>query len=275
MRRILSVLFMAVALAGVLALSPSSDLAEGPPEIRPGDDGRSAVLPRAPAGERPVLPGSRARPAPGAAQLVGPARVIDGDTLEVAGQRIRIHGIDAPERDQFCRHSAGGTWACGSWSTDMARRLLAGREISCRDLGERTYNRVVAQCFTGEGHDVAELLIEAGVARACPRYANRHAHARGYEQLEAEVLRAGRHGIFAHPPPERAGFCQTEAERRADAGASAAECAIKGNTSSGGRIYHVPGSRHYTRTNVRPDLGQRWFCSIEEAEAAGWRAPRG
>jgi hypothetical protein len=54
-----------------------------------------------------------------------------------------------------------------------------------------------------------------------------------------------------------------------------AACAIKGNISSSGRIYHVPGSKWYKKTKIDTRRGERWFCSIEEAEQAGWRAPRG
>lgn len=50
-------------------------------------------------------------------------------------------------------------------------------------------------------------------------------------------------------------------------------CLIKGNISSAGKIYHVPGSAFYDRTDVDESKGERWFCTVEEAEAAGWRAP--
>jgi hypothetical protein len=53
------------------------------------------------------------------------------------------------------------------------------------------------------------------------------------------------------------------------------DCRIKGNISNNGRIYHVPGSRHYDRTKIDTSRGERWFCSVEEAVRAGWRAPRG
>lgn len=52
-----------------------------------------------------------------------------------------------------------------------------------------------------------------------------------------------------------------------------AGCNIKGNVSiaSGERIYHVPGQRYYAATVIRPEYGERWFCSEAEARSAGWR----
>lgn len=59
-------------------------------------------------------------------------------------------------------------------------------------------------------------------------------------------------------------------------GGSSSACDIKGNISaSGDRIYHVPGSPAYDSTVIDQSSGERWFCSAAEAEAAGWRAPRG
>lgn len=49
-------------------------------------------------------------------------------------------------------------------------------------------------------------------------------------------------------------------------------CNIKGNVSTQGeRIYHVPGQKYYNDTRISPSHGERWFCSEEEARAAGWR----
>ena len=53
---------------------------------------------------------------------------------------------------------------------------------------------------------------------------------------------------------------------------SGPQCLIKGNVSSKGeRIYHPPGCRYYNSTVIDPKRGERWFCSEQEAVAAGWR----
>jgi hypothetical protein len=52
-------------------------------------------------------------------------------------------------------------------------------------------------------------------------------------------------------------------------------CPIKGNINAkGDRIYHVPGNESYAETVITPAKGERWFCSAEEAQAAGWRAAK-
>ena len=49
-------------------------------------------------------------------------------------------------------------------------------------------------------------------------------------------------------------------------------CRIKGNISlNGERIYHVPGGEWYDETRIDRSRGERWFCSENEAQAAGWR----
>jgi hypothetical protein len=50
-------------------------------------------------------------------------------------------------------------------------------------------------------------------------------------------------------------------------------CDIKGNINGKDKIYHVPGSSSYANTKIEPEKGERWFCTIEEAQANGWRAP--
>lgn len=207
------------------------------------------------------------------AVLSGEPRIIDGDTLDLNGIRVRIHGIDAPERGQTCDGPAGSR-DCGHLATQAARDLVAGRQVDCHDLGERTHNRVVARCLV-DGQDFAEQMLRLGVVQACPAFADRHAHSRGYLALERHAQRHGL-GLFAGNAPPRAGFCRTAATRGLEvltvSTASAGDCRIKGNISRGGeRIYHLPGQRDYARTIIDTVAGERWFCTEAEARTAGWR----
>ncbi len=61
-----------------------------------------------------------------------------------------------------------------------------------------------------------------------------------------------------------------------EGGKASARCDIKGNISidTGERIYHVPGQHYYPETKISARYGERWFCSEEEARAAGWRRAR-
>ena len=216
----------------------------------------------------------------GGAVIAGTARVVDGDTLRIGSTRIRIQGIDAPETDDVCRRPDGSRWDCGVWSTRVARELVAGQRVVCEDMGERSHDRVVARCLVGD-RDFSEAMLRAGAARACERYALQHSHSLGYMALEEAAARA-RVGIFDGTPPGRAGFCeprpgqvrpgQVRAEAVAEVRVASGSCDIKGNINAAGeRIYHLPGQAHYDRVVIRPELGQRWFCSSEEAVAAGWR----
>lgn len=220
-----------------------------------------------------VLMLALAAPVPAVSEIAGRAAVVDGDTLDVSGNRIRLHGIDAPERSASCRNASRGDWECGLWAQYEAERRYQGAEVSCRDLGERTHGRVVAQCFH-DGRDISHDLIRAGVVQVCPRFALEHAHSRPYIDAEKEAAIAAR-GIFDGEPPERAAFCREQAAPRellpvSDQRDDEGTCIIKGNVSGNGRIYHMPGQADYERVKMNhPE--KRWFCSEEEAQKAGWR----
>lgn len=214
-------------------------------------------------------------PVPGVAQtLTGRARVIDGDTLALAttagGQaRIRLHGIDAPEARQTCPGDSGGAWPCGDWATGEAAALSAGT-IACTRTDTDRYGRIVARCRNAEGRDIGAALVAAGAAIAYREYST------AYLPEERAARAAGR-GIWAvagmiMPAAFRAGNTGGDAGR--NRAAPVPGCAIKGNLSGGGAIYHRPGQRDYARTRIDPARGERWFCSAVEAEAAGWRAAR-
>ncbi len=71
---------------------------------------------------------------PALADVAGVASVIDGDTLEIHGQRIRLHGIDAPESRQLCRRD-GKPWQCGKEAANALADKIARRPVTCEDLG--------------------------------------------------------------------------------------------------------------------------------------------
>jgi endonuclease YncB( thermonuclease family) len=198
-----------------------------------------------------------------AGDFSGPARVIDGDTLDVGDVRVRLYGIDAPEMDQTCRTAQAVDWPCGAWVARHLRADLDGRTVACTARGTDRYDRIVAVCTLG-GRDVGAGLVAEGQAFAFQRYAS------DYVELETAARRDGL-GLWSGHVQDPAAFRQ--AARPAAAPPPARDCAIKGNISDKGRILHEPGTKWYDRTRIDPDAGERWFCSVAEAEAAGWRRP--
>lgn len=194
----------------------------------------------------------------------GLVRVIDGDTLDVGGTRIRLYGIDAPETDQTCTTEQGQVWACGAWVSDQVTQLFAGTDAQCTAVTTDRYNRIVARCVAG-GQDIAHLLVSEGLAFAYRRYAQDYVLA----EKTAAVRDVGLHASRVQNPSQ---FRQTRAVGRIPPDR---HCAIKGNISAQGvHIFHMPGQRDYERTGIRTKRGERWFCSRAEAQAAGWRAAK-
>lgn len=104
-------------------------------------------------------------------------RVSDGDTIDIAGQRIRLPGIDAPEWNQTCRTAGGGSWECGAAASKRMRELTRNRTLSCRPEGHDRYGRLLAVCRDGRV-DIAEAMVADGFATATSRYAAAEALAR-------------------------------------------------------------------------------------------------
>ena len=88
-----------------------------------------------------------------AADIVGPARVVDGDTVEVSTVKIRLNGIDAPESDQLCLNGKGEHWACGIEARDRLLERTNGKLWTCRGDDLDRYGRTLATCFV-DGEDI-------------------------------------------------------------------------------------------------------------------------
>lgn len=196
-------------------------------------------------------------------QVMGVATVIDGDTIEIHGTRIRLHGIDAPESGQLCRRPEGTRWRCGQQAALALQDHIGRSTVTCVERDIDRYGRLVGQCSV-HGADMNAWLVVNGWAVAYRRYSI------DYVREEQGAREAGVgvwSGAFVMPWDWRQG-ARLEAVQQNPA----ADCRIKGNISRRGeRIYHVPGGRFYDRTRIDVSKGERWFCTEAEARAAGWR----
>lgn len=81
---------------------------------------------------------------------VSPAKVIDGDSLEIGSHRIRLMGIDAPEYIQQCKNKYNKKYPCGEDSANFLKHLIANQPISCKIIKKDQYNRDLCTCYRGE-----------------------------------------------------------------------------------------------------------------------------
>jgi endonuclease YncB( thermonuclease family) len=192
----------------------------------------------------------------------GTARVIDGDTIQIGSERIRMEGIDAPESTQTCRDGQGRTWACGEAATRRLRRFVDGVTVSCESSGRDDYGRLIGTCRTPE-RDLGATLVSEGLAWAFVKYSTTYV-------AQERAAREAKRGVFAAqnvtPWDFRAG------RWGASLGDGARECPIKGNiTARGEKIYHMPWQRDYHRVRIDERKGEAWFCDEGRAARAGWR----
>lgn len=136
------------------------------------------------------LPATTAAPAVGSMPIQGQASVVDGDTLEIHGQRIRLSGIDAPESDQLCRDAESNHYRCGQKAANDLAAFIDRRPVVCIEVDRDRYRRAVAVCTVG-GVDLADWLVRGGLALDWPQYS------RGdYAAAQKDAERAGK-GMWA------------------------------------------------------------------------------
>lgn len=197
------------------------------------------------------------------AEISGRVSVVDGDTLDVGGTRVRLYGIDAPERDQPCQTELGTEFFCGTWVSGQVRGRFEGQHARCIPQTTDRYDRLVARCAV-EGQDMGRRLVADGLAYAFRRYSMAY----DPEERRAAARDAGLHALVLQRPAQHRAS-PPRARLPVDA-----VCRIKGNVSRNGRIFHLPGQQHYGNTVIDPARGERLFCSEAEARAAGWRPAR-
>jgi endonuclease YncB( thermonuclease family) len=136
-----------------------------------------------------AVPAPDLRPAAGThASVIGKAWVIDGDTIDISGTRIRLLGIDAPESAQSCTDGNKRSWLCGRAATRELKDLIAGRPLACEPSGLDRYRRVLAVCMLPDGTDVNAWMVRQGWALA-------YGYSTPYRSEEAEA-QAAKRGIW-------------------------------------------------------------------------------
>ena len=173
-------------------------------------------------------------------------RVIDGDSFETKDdRRIRLLGVNAPELDD----------CMGIKARENLKIFIEGKTVKLRDLVKDDYGRVLANVFSG-GKFINQEMIRLGMGKYTLGK-NKY-----YQQMRNEFVTARQNnlGIFSS-------LCRrSEGEEG---------CEIKGNIRQGLKTYHFPGCRNYQQTIVDTSFGDEWFCSEEEAVAAGFRKAEG
>jgi endonuclease YncB( thermonuclease family) len=221
-----------------------------------------------------------------AADVTGVPKIRDGDQMTIGATRIRLAGMDSPGLDQLCLNAAGERWTCGVAAHEALVEHVGDKSWTCHVLRTDRFGRSVAKCEV-DGEDISQWMVKSGWALSYVRFS----HAYDADEKAARDAKAGLWaGAFFAPwdwrvrnkkttilgsikPPEDAlPILLASASGHV---APSPTCRIKGNVNRAGVcIYHTPESRWYAKISMRISKGTRWFCSKEEAEAAGCRETR-
>jgi endonuclease YncB( thermonuclease family) len=217
----------------------------------------------------------------------------DGGTIQLAGSTYRLDGIDAPEFDQICVDDHADPWACGVEARDALAKLIGKREVRCRDLGAdpTTSKRRIGLCTVdGETTSLNQIMVREGFALNVEPAAKDSTKGRfKADEAKAKDALAGLwKGCFVAPAefrrwqkttPLLGAACRSDKDRELreilfpDDTAMPPGCSIKAKFAVRARvtgnvgIYHMQGCRSYAGT-TKPN---RWFCSEDDAQAAGFR----
>jgi endonuclease YncB( thermonuclease family) len=186
-------------------------------------------------------------PMPALAQtFVGQAEVVDGDTLDLTGHRVRLFGVDAVELGQTCDRE-GEAWRCGEDAKAQLAELVAGRMVMCETRDVDAYGRTVAVCRAGRV-DLSQAMAWAGYAVALEDFSTAYVPS-------VEAAREQRSGIwasqFAEPSAYRAANPRDEAPVRAAQREAEAEPAYLAPRAAA----PVPASVHYRNCDAARAAG--------------------
>jgi endonuclease YncB( thermonuclease family) len=221
-----------------------------------------------------------------AADITGVPKIREGDQITIGTSRIRLGGIDAPSVDQLCLNNSGERWTCGVAARDELIKHVGNKSWTCHVNRTDRRGRQIARCEV-DGEDIQKWMVKSGWALAYVRFS----HDYDADEKAARDAKAGMwQGAFIAPWDWRVRNKKTTILGSAKAPENAhnillasasgsvapsPDCTIKGNVNRSGEcIYHQPTSRWYAKIEMKISKGTRWFCSVDEAEAAGCRETR-
>ncbi len=194
--------------------------------------------------------------------ITGRATVIKGDVLSVNGRVVKLAGIETPAPNQRCLTRTGRPWNCG-WSARTAlERIVRRRNVTCTPSGDTRDGQMIARCTADEA-DVAEALVRNGHVFAASGFFAAY----GSVETEAQAAKVGLWQGEAKRPDEWRKDVWEDAKRASPDG-----CPIKGRVRATERVYSMPWSDGYGSSRIRTVRGDRWFCSEEEAQTAGFKS---
>ena len=129
--------------------------------------------------------------------IVGKAFVVDANVLTIKGKKVRLFGIDAPDRKQSCTSEKGGSYPCGVRAANALDMMVRGKEVRCEPRGIGADHLVLATCSLA-GLDLASGMVEAGWATANTLFAPQYAAT----QDAAKTAKAGLWQGEFQPPAE-------------------------------------------------------------------------
>lgn len=121
--------------------------------------------------------------------MYGIAVAQDGDSLTVAGERVRLVGIDAPEFGQMCTRGST-SWPCGRTAFEFLQTMVTGREVRCIPAGTDDFGRKLARCSTISGVEINKGMVLSGNAVAFRRYSTDYVSAE-------DAARAAKRGVWS------------------------------------------------------------------------------
>lgn len=120
--------------------------------------------------------------------IAGPATVADGKSLDIKSNRIRLWGIDVPDRGQGCFRN-GRRWKPAREAAAALRQCVAGKTVTCRvwRVEQEWFRQLyVSECWTDDGLDVAGCMVRGGWASDHTCFSDGY-----YRDLETEAKNKG------------------------------------------------------------------------------------